>query len=128
MRKTKQRKDTEINIQLKPGHYPVLQKARPAPLYLQEDVGRELEKLVRTGLLEKFNDVSPVVITVNSDKSVKIALDSQKINDSCFKMRPLMPNMEELLNQISVEITRDRKIQLFISTFDLDYAYRQMKL
>ena len=105
-----------------------MQKARPVPLYLQEDVGRELEKLVRTGLLEKINDVSPVTITVNSDKSVKIALDSQKLNDSCFKMRPLMPNMEELLNQISVEITRDRKIQLFISTFDLDYAYRQMKL
>ena len=25
-----------------------------------------------------------------------------------------MPNMEELLNQISVEITRDRTLQLFI--------------
>ena len=39
-----------------------------------------------------------------------------------------MPNMEELLNQISVEITRDRKLQLFISKIDLDYAYGQMKL
>ena len=26
-------KDTEINIQLKPGHYPVKQKARPIPLH-----------------------------------------------------------------------------------------------
>ena len=34
-------KDTEIIIQLKPGHYPVNQKARPIPLHLQEDVGRE---------------------------------------------------------------------------------------
>ena len=39
-----------------------------------------------------------------------------------------MPNMEELLNQISVEITRDRTAQLFMSTIDLDYAYGQMKL
>ena len=39
-----------------------------------------------------------------------------------------MPNMEELLNQISVEITRDRTMQLFISKMDLDYAYGQMKL
>ena len=39
-----------------------------------------------------------------------------------------MPNMEELLNQISVEITRDRKLQLFMSKIDLDYAYGQMKL
>ena len=39
-----------------------------------------------------------------------------------------MPNMEELLNQISEEITRDRTVQLFITKTDLDYAYGQMKL
>ena len=127
-------KDTEINIQLKPGHYPVKQKARPIPLHLQEDVGRELEKLIKSGHLEKINDVdedcfaSPVVITVKSDKSVKIALDSRKLNDSCIKMRPHMPNMEELLNQISVEITHDRTVNFFISKIDLDYAYGQMRL
>ena len=72
--------------------------------------------------------VFPVVITVKSDKSVKIALDSRKLNNSCIKMRPHMTNMEELLNQISVEITRDRRAQLFFSKIDLDYAYGQMKL
>ena len=36
--------------------------------------------------------------------------------------------MEELFNQFSVEITRDRTAQLFISKIDLDYAYGQMKL
>ena len=128
------KEDTEINIQLKPGHYPIRQKARPVPLHLQEDVERELKKLIRTGHLEKINDVdedcfvSQVVITVKSDKSVKIALDSRKLNDSCIKMRPHMPNMEELLNQISVEITRDRTAQLFMSKIDLDYAYGQRKL
>ena len=127
-------KDTEIKIQLKPGHFPVKQKARQVPLHLQEDVGRELGKLIKSGHLEKIKDVdedcflSPVVITVKSDKSVKIALDSRKLNDSCIKMRPHMPNMEELLNQISVEITRDRTMQLFMSKIDLDYAYGQMKL
>ena len=39
-----------------------------------------------------------------------------------------MPNMEELLNQFSVEITRDRTFQLFISKIDSDYAYGQKKL
>ena len=93
-------KDTELNIQLKPGHYPVKQKARPIPLHLPEDVRREIEKLIRTGHLERINDVdgdcfvSPVVFTVKGDKSVKIALDSPKLNDSCIKMRPHMPNME----------------------------------
>ena len=44
-------KDTEIKIQLEPGHYPIEQKARPVPLHLHEDVGKELEKLIRTGHL-----------------------------------------------------------------------------
>ena len=72
--------------------------------------------------------VSPVVITVKNDKSVKIALDSRKLNDSCIKVRPHMPNMEELLNQISVEITKDRTKELMMSKIDLDYAYGQMML
>ena len=33
-------KDPEINKQLKPGHYPVEQKARPKPLPLQQAVGK----------------------------------------------------------------------------------------
>ena len=67
-------KDTEINIQLKPGHYPVKQKARPVPLHLQEDVGRKLESLIKSGHLEKINSVnedcfvSPVVKTVKATK------------------------------------------------------------
>ena len=124
-----------MNIQLKPGHYSVKQKARLIPLQLQEDVGRELEKLIKSGHLEKLNDVdedcfvSTVVITVKSDKSVRIALDSRKLNDSSIKMRPHMPNMEEeLINKISVEITRDRTVKLFILKIDLDFAYGQMKL
>ena len=127
-------KDTEINIQLKPGHYPVKQKARPIPLHLQEAVGKEIEKLTKSGHLEKVKHVdedcfiSPVVITVKNDKSVKIALDSRKLNDSCIKVRPHMPNMEELLNQISVEITKDRTKELRMSKIDLDYAYGQMML
>ena len=108
-------KDTEIKIQLKPGHYPIKQKARPVPLHLQKDVEREVERLIKSGHLEKINNVdedcfvSPVVKTVKSDKLVKIALDLRKLNDSFIKTRPHMPNMEELLYQISVEITRDRR-------------------
>ena len=46
-------KDTEINIQLKPGHYPVKQKARLIPLHLQEDVGKELERLIKPDISKK---------------------------------------------------------------------------
>ena len=81
-------KDAEINTQMKPGQNPVKQRARPIPLYLHEAVGKEIEKLTKSGHLkrEKHVDedcfVSPVVITVKSDKSVKVALDSRKQNYS----------------------------------------------
>ena len=123
-------KDTEIKIQLKPGHFPVKQKARPVPLHLQEHVGRFIE----SGHLEKIKNVDedcfafPVVITVKSDESVKIALDSRKLNDSCIEMRPQMLNMEELLNQISIEFIRDQAMHTFISKINLDSACVQMKL
>ena len=71
--------------------------------------------------------VSPVVITVKNTKSVKIALDLRKLNDSCTKIRPRMPKSDELLNQIS-EVTRDRTKELNISKIDLDYAYGQLKI
>ena len=38
-----------------------------------------------------------------------------------------MPNMEEIFTKTSLEITRLRTVQLFISKFDLKYAYRQNK-
>ena len=119
---------------MKPGHYPVKQKARPIPLRLQEEVDKELEKLIKTGHLEKVKHVnedcfvSQVVFTVKNDKSVKYALDSRKLNNSCIKIRLHMPNMEELLNQISEEITRDRTKELNRSKIDLDYAYGQTKV
>ena len=126
-------KDSEINIQLKSGRYPEKMKARPIPRLLQEEVGKELEKFIETGHLEKvmYVDedcfVSPVVITVKNTKSVKIALDLRKLNDSCTKIRPRMPKSDELLNQIS-EVTRDRTKELNISKIDLDYAYGQLKI
>ena len=71
--------------------------------------------------------VSPVVITVKSDKSVRSSLRITEIY-SCIKGLTHMPNMEELLNQISVEITKDRAKYLGISKIDLDYPYGQMIL
>ena len=39
-----------------------------------------------------------------------------------------MPNMEELLNQISAELSKNDRDPIWISVVDLDYAYGQMKL
>ena len=105
-------KNTEVKIQIKPGCYPIQQKARPIPYHLQDDVKNELDRFIKSGHLERLETieedcfVSPVVNTVKKDKTVKIALDARKLNDSCMKKRPHMPNMDELLNQISAELQK----------------------
>ena len=84
-------------------------------------------RLERLETIEEDCFVSPV-ITVKKDKTVKIALDARKLNDSCVKKRPHMPNMEELLNQISAELSRNDHDPIWISVIGLDYAYEQMRL
>ena len=110
------------------------QEARRIPYYLQDDVKNELDRLIKSGHLERFETieedcfVSPVVITVKKDKTVKIALDARKLNESCTKKRPHMPNMDELINQISSELSKNESDPIWISVIDLDYAYGQMRL
>ena len=84
-------KNAEVKIQIKPGRYPIQQKARSLPYLLQKDVKNALDRIVKSGHLERLETneedcfVSPVVITVRKDKTVKIALDARKLNDSCVK-------------------------------------------
>ena len=127
-------KNAEVKIQIKPGCYHIQQKTRPIPYHLQKDVKNELDRLIKSGHLERLETieedcfVSPVVITVKKDKTVKTAQDARKLNDSCVKKRPHMPNMEELLNQISAELSGNNHDPIWISVIDLDYANGEMKL
>ena len=65
---------------------------------------------------------------MKKDKSVKIALDSRKLNEITVKRKAQMPNMEELISRISRKIADGAPDQIWISKFDLDYAYGQMQL
>ena len=126
-------KDLTIDIQLKKDVKPIQQKGRPVPIHFQNIVREELEKLIDKGHLEKADRttencfVSPAVITIKKDKSVKIALDSRKLNDACIKRKAAMPNMEELNSKISAKITKGNG-DTWMSKIDLDYAYGQAKL
>ena len=68
----------------KANYTPSQHKGRRVPLHLIEKVENELNKLNRDGQIIKLAKrpddlfISPVVITVKKDKSVKIALDSKK--------------------------------------------------
>ena len=119
-------KNTQVKIQTKSGCYPIQQKARPKPCHLQQDVKNGLDRLVNSGHLERLETieedcfVSPVVITVKKNKTVKIALGGRKLNEKCVKKRWHMPNMEELFNQISAELSRNDHDPIWMSVIILD--------
>ena len=127
-------KGIEVDIQLKPDAKLIQQKGRPIPIHLQPAVGKEIEKLKKKGHIERATDidencfVSPAVITVKKDKTVKIALDSRKLNEITVKRKAQMPNMEELISRISRKIADGETDIIWISKLDLDYAYGQLQL
>ena len=94
---------------------PSQHKGRRVPLHLLDKVELELKKLIDDGQiikLEKCPDdlfISPVVITVKKDKSVKIAPDSKKLNDAIHKNKYQMQSIDHLIDSVAVYISERRK-------------------
>ena len=106
----KEIKNLSVKVHLKEGAQIIQQKEKPIPLHLPDQVARELKRLIKHGYLERATEitedcfVSPEVITVKKDKSIKNALDSRKPNEVTIKRKAQMPNMEELISRISRKI------------------------
>ena len=75
----------------------------------------ELKRLIKHGYLEGAADitedcfVSPIVITLKKDKSIKIALDSRKLSEVTKKRKAQKANMEELISRISRKISEGKE-------------------
>ena len=127
-------KNLSVKINLKEDANIIQQKGRPIPIHLQDQVAEEIKRLIKNGYLERATEitedcfVSPAVITVKKDKSIKIALDSRKLNEATIKRKAQMPNMEELLSRISRKISEEQEGEIWITKLDFDYAYGQIKL
>ena len=104
----------EVKIPLKEDAKLIQQKGRPIPIYLQQSVGKEIEKPTKQGHSEKSknNDVScfvsPAVFLVEKDKSIEDALDSRKLKEITGEKAQLL-NMEELNSPISRKIADDSR-------------------
>ena len=84
-------KDFEVKLDLKEDAKIIQQKGRPVPIHLQNQVAEEIKRLIKNEYLERATEitedcfVSPADITVKKDKSIKIALDSRKLNEATIK-------------------------------------------
>ena len=112
------------------------QKGRRTPLHIQEKVEQEIRSLIDQGhivKLEKCSDqqfISPIVITVKKDQSIKLAMDSKQINKMIHKNMYQKPNIDILLDNVaqSAQQGHDKPGTTLFSTIDLRYAYSQLKL
>ena len=115
---------------------PTQHKGRRVPLHLLERVEQELEKLIEDKQimrLEKWSDeyfISPVVIIVKKDQSVKIALDSKELNDAKHKNKYQMQSIDHLIDAVANYVSERSTEQgtFYFSKIDLKYAYSQIPL
>ena len=110
------------------------QKGRRIPIFVQEAVEKELQRLIKDGHITKLEQVgenlfvSPAVVAVKGDGSVKIAMDAVRLNKQIILKTSQMPNLSELLDQVSIKITTDKDEELWISQTDLEYAFGEIDL
>ena len=105
------------------------------PIHLQPKVKNELEKLLNERHIEKLTNcsdpfffISPIVITVKKDQSIKIALDSKNLNKAVHKNKYQMPNIDSLIQTISQTLSTASQETAYFTTLDLQYAYSQLQL
>ena len=109
---------------------PSHQKVRLVPINLLNKVSDEMKKRSVQGHIDKLqecsdkNFISPIVITVRKDKSVKLALDSKVLNKAINKNNYQMPNIDSLIDSISQHINNSNQgDDVYFLTIDLKYAY-----
>ena len=111
---------------------PYQHKGRRVPLHLTEKVGKEIQHLLNTNQiikLEKCSDqvfISPVVITVKHDQSIKLALDSKLLNDAIDKYYYLVIIVIKLI--ITKGSTLDHELDIYRVLSRLDKENLAIKL
>ena len=128
-------KNHKVKFKFKSNFTPVHQRGRRVPLHLEKQVEEELKRLQNIGnitKLEKCSDefyISPIVITVKKDKSIKLAIYSKTIKKAIHKNKYQMHNIECLMDNIAQSIKQSsNEGQILFSTIDLRYTYSQIPL
>ena len=87
------------------------QKGRRIPINLQDKVNTELRKLLAKNHIIKLSScpdkyfISPIVVTVKKDQTIKLALDSKVLNKAIHKNKYQILNIDTLIESISQQIS-----------------------
>ena len=81
--------------------------------------------------VEKISDevfIQPVVVTVEEDKTVKIALDARSLNNAILKEKYQLPNLDNLMEQVAEVINDEKEGEVRFTSLDMLHAYGQTEL
>ena len=113
---------------------PIQQKIRWVPIHLQGRMEAETNKIIDQKHIKKIHKCSdnqfviPIIITAKKDQTVKLALDSKKINNFIHENKYQKPIIELLLDNIAQIMKGVDSQQTLFTTLDLHYAYSQIPL
>ena len=121
---------------LKQDIHPYQHKGQRVPLHLTEKLDKAIRHLLDTKQIIKLGNcsdkvfISPVLITVKHDKSIKLALESKLPNDALEKNKNQMQSIDNLMDSEAKYISDNKKKpgNFLLSKIDLKYAYSQTPL
>ena len=122
----------KLTTQFEPSMKPSQQRGRRIPIQLQEAVKEEINRMIKKGKIEKVKTIKedvfihPTVITVKKDRSVKIAIDTRKMNDSMEIETKQLPDVEKSVDLIMNSLKKGE--EKWFTKLELREAYAQIPL
>ena len=117
-----QRSQILVNTQSTTSSEPVRSKAYPLPYALREQVDKEIDSMLASGIIEPSTAsyASPIVVVNKPDGSNRICIDFRKLNKiTVFDPEP-MPQMSDIFAELSGI--------LYYSKFDFCTGYWQVPM
>ncbi|XP_043191558.1 uncharacterized protein K02A2.6-like [Amphibalanus amphitrite] len=109
-------------IVLRPDASPTVYRLRRLPLSVRDEVSKELQRLLRTGIIERIDAspwVSPLVVSRKPDGKIRLCVDLRGPNAQIVPEVHPLPTIEELQTRLH---------GVFYSKLDLRSAYHQLEL
>ncbi|MCP4353334.1 MAG: hypothetical protein GY795_48415, partial [Desulfobacterales bacterium] len=114
----------EHDIELEPGTKPIRQKNRRFPFTVQDELEKEIKKLLDLGVIRQSDSdwASPIVQVRKKDRKIRMCIDYRKVNAVSVKDVSPLAHLNELLDKAGMEGNQ------FFSSMDLMMGYHQVKM
>ena len=101
---------------------------RPLPPALFSKVADEINHWLEIGIIKKATSIHniPLIILKKANGKIRTSLDARRLNAISKLDRHPLPNLIDVINKIGFRLSEGK--ECFISQFDLDRAYWQIKV